>query len=43
MPGVVGAVFHLAFHQGNPGWAFTLLVVDILIVFILTVYSDEFV
>jgi len=38
----IGAVLHLAFHQGNPGWAFTLLAIDVLIIYVLTVHGDEF-
>jgi hypothetical protein len=38
----IGALVHLAFHQGNPGWAFTLLAIDVLIIYVLTVHGDEF-
>ena len=38
----IGAVLHLAFHQGNPGWAFSLLAIDVLIIYVLTKHGDEF-
>jgi hypothetical protein len=38
----VGAFFNLFYYQANEGWAFTLLVVEIAIIYILAVHGREF-
>jgi hypothetical protein len=38
----LGAIAHFSYHDAASGWSFTLLVVDLLIVYTLVVHADEF-
>jgi hypothetical protein len=38
----LGAFFHLAFKEGDGGWGFTLLVIDLIIIYVLTTHGNEF-